>query len=105
MTHHAGNYPNVFKITSPHLEEITSHWPAPSYIAVYAIVRGLRSRPGDARARGPKAYRERFDMLCRRETSRPNEIWLADHTPLDLWIRDVFCHGSRTHWSNSACSC
>ena len=34
------------------------------------------------------AYRERFDLLYRRAATRPNEIWQADHTPLDLWVRD-----------------
>ena len=33
-------------------------------------------------------YRERFDLLYRREASRPNEIWQADHTPLDIWVLD-----------------
>jgi putative transposase len=33
---------------------------------------------------GSKAYRERFDLLYRREASQPNEIWQADHTPLDI---------------------
>src|SRR4051794_262544 len=26
--------------------------------------------------------------IYRREASRPNEIWQADHTPLDIWIVD-----------------
>ena len=37
---------------------------------------------------GPKAYREAFDLLYRREAGRPNAIWQADHTPLDLWLLD-----------------
>jgi putative transposase len=35
---------------------------------------------------GPKVYADRFELLYRREASRPNEMWQADHTPLDLWI-------------------
>ena len=27
-------------------------------------------------------------MLYRREANRPNEIWQADHTPRDIWVRD-----------------
>jgi putative transposase len=34
------------------------------------------------------AYRETFDLLYRREASRPNDLWQADHTPLDLWVLD-----------------
>jgi putative transposase len=29
-----------------------------------------------------------FDLIQRREASGPNAIWQADHTPLDLWVRD-----------------
>ena len=28
------------------------------------------------------------DPLYRREADRPNALWQADHTPLDLWVRD-----------------
>jgi putative transposase len=37
---------------------------------------------------GTRAFSERFDLLHRREASRPNEIWQADHTPLDIWVLD-----------------
>lgn len=37
---------------------------------------------------GPKAYQERFDLVHRHEAVGPNAIWQADHTQLDLWIRD-----------------
>ena len=63
-------------------------WPAPSYGTVYAIVRGLDPALVTLAHEGSKAYCERFDLLYRRETGRPNEIWQADHTPLDIWIRD-----------------
>ena len=35
---------------------------------------------------GPKVYDDRFDLLYRREASRANQMWQADHTPLDLWV-------------------
>jgi putative transposase len=44
---------------------------------------------------GPKAYRERFDLVHRRETDGPNAIWQADHTLLDVWV-----HDERTRASN-----
>src|SRR5713226_7566556 len=28
------------------------------------------------------------ELLYRREATRSNEIWQADHTPLDLWVLD-----------------
>src|SRR5215216_2127867 len=37
---------------------------------------------------GSKVYADRFELLYRREASRSNEIWQADHTPLDLWVLD-----------------
>jgi hypothetical protein len=36
---------------------------------------------------GEKAYREAYDLVHRREAERPNQIWQADHTQLDLWAK------------------
>lgn len=62
-------------------------WPTPSYSTVYAIVAaldpGLRTLAHD----GAKRYREVFDLIHRRTAGRPNEVWQADHTLIDLWIR------------------
>ena len=63
-------------------------WPVPSYSRVYDVIRRLDPALVTLAHEGPAAYREKFDLLCRREASRPNEIWQADHTPLDLWVRD-----------------
>jgi len=63
-------------------------WPAPSYSSVYAVIRridpGLRTLALD----GAKQYQETYDLLYRREASRANEMWQADHTPLDIWLLD-----------------
>jgi putative transposase len=37
---------------------------------------------------GPKLYADRYELLYRREASRSNEMWQADHTPLDLRVLD-----------------
>jgi putative transposase len=37
---------------------------------------------------GDKAYRETYDLLYRREATGPNAIWQADHTLLDIWVRN-----------------
>lgn len=63
-------------------------WPAPSYSTVYDIMRKIDPALVMLAHDGPKAYREEFDLLYRREASRPNEIWQADHTPLDIWVLD-----------------
>jgi putative transposase len=48
---------------------------SPSYGTVFNIVRGL---PTDLLAlahHGTKAYRETFELVCRRDAERPNAIW------------------------------
>ena len=43
---------------------------------------------------GSKTYRTTYDLLYRREAEKPNEIWQADHTLLDLWVRQDGAPGS-----------
>ena len=61
-------------------------WPAPSYATVYAVVRDIDPAMRTLALDGEKRYREVFDLIHRREAARPNEIWQADHTELDLWV-------------------
>ena len=63
-------------------------WPPPSYSTVYAIIRQLDPALVTLAHEGTKAYRLAFDLLHRREATGPNDLWQADHTPLDLWVRD-----------------
>ena len=63
-------------------------WPTPSYGTVYAVVRRLHPGLVTLAHDGPKAYRERLDLIHRREALGPNAIWQADHTQLDVWVRD-----------------
>jgi putative transposase len=63
-------------------------WPAPSYATVYEIVRALDPGLVILAHEGPVRYRERFELVYRREASAPNEIWQADHTQLDVLILD-----------------
>jgi len=63
-------------------------WPVPGYGTVYAIVRRLHPGLVTLARDGPKTYRERFDLIHRREADAPNAIWQADHTQLDVWVRD-----------------
>ena len=60
---------------------------APSYRVVRAVVKTI---PPDLLAlahEGKKAYSETFELVCRREADRPNAIWQADHSLLDILIR------------------
>jgi putative transposase len=73
-----------------HVQQVAREhgWTSPSYGTVYAVVRRLDRALVTLAHEGPKAYKERFDLLYRHEASRPNELWQADHTPPDLWIVD-----------------
>ena len=63
-------------------------WPVPSYSTVYSVVREIDPALVALAHDGVKRYRERFDLLYRREADGPNAIWQADHTQLDIWLCD-----------------
>ena len=58
----------------------------PCYALVHQIVHKLPANLVTFAHRGSKAYANRFEMIYRREASRSNEIWQADHTPLDIFV-------------------
>jgi putative transposase len=58
----------------------------PSYSRVYAIVAQLDPALVLLAQEGSKAYQNAYDLVYRRQASQPNEIWQADHTPLNLWV-------------------
>ncbi|MGH9223600.1 MAG: Mu transposase C-terminal domain-containing protein [Acidimicrobiales bacterium] len=67
----------------------TEHgWAVPSYACVHDIVTNLDPAMVLLAQEGAKAYGETFDLVWRRESDGPNEIWQADHTLLDLWALD-----------------
>jgi putative transposase len=59
----------------------------PSYDVVYEVVRQLPTGLVTLAHQGKKAYSAAFDLVHRREAERPNEIWQADHTLLDILVR------------------
>jgi len=64
-------------------------WPAPSYSTVHAIVTGLDPHLVTLAHDGPTALRDRYELVYRRQSDRPNQIWQADHTELDLLVLDA----------------
>ena len=62
-------------------------WKVPTYHSVYRVVKQLGPALLTLAHEGSKAYRLAFDLLHRREASASNEIWQADHTLLDLWVK------------------
>lgn len=61
----------------------------PSYSQVYKTIQALPSSVGVLAHEGEKAYSEKFDLIKIREPKRPNEVWQADHTLLDIEIIDT----------------
>jgi len=62
--------------------------PAPSYTSVRKIIKGIDPGLRILAQHGDAAYRDRFELVFRRSTARPNEQWQADHTLLDVAILD-----------------
>jgi putative transposase len=60
--------------------------PAPSYAAVRQIVQALDPALVTLALEGPTSYRDRHELVFRRRADRPNQIWQADHTELDILI-------------------
>jgi len=64
-------------------------WPKPSYATVHAMVAALDPAVVLLAQEGAKAHAQRFDLLHRREAARPNQIWQADHTELDILVQNA----------------
>jgi putative transposase len=64
----------------------TSNW-APSYDVIYEVVRQVPAGLLTLAHEGKKAYSAAFDLVHRREAERPNAIWQADHTLLDILVQ------------------
>ena len=58
----------------------------PSYTVIYEIVRALPPDPVTFAQQGSKVYGETYELIHRREADRPNAIWQADHTLLDILL-------------------
>lgn len=58
----------------------------PSYWVVYRIATALPADLVTLAHEGTKAYSNTFELVHRREADRPNAIWQADHTPLDILL-------------------
>ena len=63
-------------------------WPVPSYVVVRRIIAGLDRGLVSLAHRGVAGYRDDFELVLRRESVRPNDLWQADHTELDIMVLD-----------------
>jgi len=55
---------------------------------VYSIVGDLEPGLITLAHEGTKAFKQTFELLHRHDAEKPNAIWQADHTLLDIWIKD-----------------
>src|SRR5512135_121360 len=62
--------------------------PAPSYRTVRRVIQGLDPALVTLAHEGTKSYSDRFDLVHRREAEAPNAIWQADHSELDVLVKD-----------------
>jgi putative transposase len=62
---------------------------SPSYSTVYGIVRQLDPAMVTLAQEGIPAFRDQFELLYRHCAERPNAVWQADHTQLDILVLDT----------------
>lgn len=60
----------------------------PTYRVVWLIARQIDPALTKLAHEGSKAYNQEYELIIRREADVPNEIWQADHTPLDILLID-----------------
>ncbi|MGN2299876.1 Mu transposase C-terminal domain-containing protein [Micrococcus luteus KDCGSN] len=61
-------------------------WPVPSYGVVRSIVGGLDPGMVTLALEGAASYRDKHELVLRRQAERPNAMWQADHTLLDILV-------------------
>lgn len=61
-------------------------WSVPSYATVHGIIRALDPAMVTLAQDGPAAWRDRYELIHRHRAERPNAVWQADHTMLDIEV-------------------
>jgi putative transposase len=71
------------------VRDVAQHhgWPVPNYHRVYRIIKQLDPALLTLAHEGSHTYRTTYDLLYRHEAKQANDIWQADHTLLDIWVR------------------
>lgn len=64
-------------------------WSAPSYSTVRSITAALDPGMRTLAQEGTAAYRDTYELVWRHRAERPNAIWQADHTELDILVLDA----------------
>lgn len=61
-------------------------WAAPAYSTVREIVAAIDPHLLSLAHEGPTGFRDRHELVHRRQADRPNQVWQADHTELDVLV-------------------
>jgi len=61
---------------------------SPSYASIYNIIHSLNPAMVTLAQDGSSAFRNQFELIYRHRAEKPNAIWQADHTELDILILD-----------------
>jgi len=64
-------------------------WRKPSYGSVRSIVREIDPAMLTSAHESSAVFRDKYELVHRHRASRPNAIWQADHTQLDILIVDT----------------
>ena len=67
----------------------------PSYATVRSIVQALDPGMVTLALEGPASYRDRHELVYLHRAEHPNALWQADHTELDILIKDPSGRPSR----------
>lgn len=70
----------------------------PSYRTVCSIIAEIPKSMIVLAHDGTKSYKQQFDLLCRHQAARPNQIWQADHMLLDILILQDNTEKSARPW-------
>ena len=70
-------------LVAPRLNE-----PVPSYQTVHLLIQRMDPALVTLAHEGTNSYSDRFDLVHRREAEAPNAIWQADHSELDVLVKD-----------------
>ena len=63
--------------------------PPPSYSIISKIINNMSPALMTLAHEGVKQYQQKYDLLYIREADRPNQIWQADHTLLDIYVKNT----------------
>lgn len=72
------------------------HGAVPSYEVVRRIIRGLDRGLLALTHHDGHVYRDGFELVLRRQSAHPNDLWQADHSELDVMVLDEAA-GRRGH--------